>query len=161
MSVNGTDTGSMKINPGNYRRGPAEARELSEAARKFEAVLIGQFFKLMHSTVVRRGALDKSFQRGMYEEMLQTEFARSFSRRGGFGLHRQMVERLDNLTEGKAGEGMKDKEADNSFQKIESNESIRISPRSKPLQIEKPTGGRLNIDPANEIIQRGAGESEE
>ncbi|GEM_PF-2796923 len=71
-----------------------ESGKLEEVSRDFEGILIGQFFRLMSSTIGEGGIIEKSFQRSIYEDMLQNEFARVFSRRGGFRLHEILVKRL-------------------------------------------------------------------
>ncbi len=78
-----------------------DLKKLEKAARDFESILIGQFFKLMHSTVGDEGAIEKSFPRKLYEEMMQDEFAREFSGQGGFNLQKVLVERY---TSGKPAE---------------------------------------------------------
>lgn len=82
--------GSVNTSGGDGRN----LKKLEKAARDFEAILIGQFFKLMHSTVGDEGVIEKSFPRKMYEEMMQDQFAREFSGQGGFNLQKVLVEKF-------------------------------------------------------------------
>jgi Rod binding domain-containing protein len=71
--------------------------KLEKAARDFEAVLIGQFFRIMRSTVQSDGIIGRSFQRRVYEEMIQDEFAKSFAERGGFGMQELLIEKFQGV----------------------------------------------------------------
>lgn len=67
-------------------------KELEKAATDFEAVLIGQFFRLMQKTISHDGVVKRSFERGIYEDMLQNEFAKAFAKGGGMDLHEMIVD---------------------------------------------------------------------
>lgn len=71
-------------------------KKLEKAAKDFEAVLMSQFFRLMHATVGDEGVIDRSFSRKIYEEMIQDEFAGAFCEQGGFGLQKVLVEKFRN-----------------------------------------------------------------
>jgi Rod binding domain-containing protein len=74
--------------------GTENAETLQEAARGFEEVFVEQLFRNMFSTLNRSSMVEKSFQRKIYEEMLQKEFADIYVENGGVGLGRALVEQL-------------------------------------------------------------------
>ena len=71
--------------------GASSRRSADTVARDFEAVLLGQMFRIMQGTVAGGGVIERSFQRQVYEEMLGDEFAKAFAERGGLGLHRAVA----------------------------------------------------------------------
>jgi len=66
--------------------------QLEDVAKDFEAILIGQFFRLMNKTISSEGFIKKSFERGIYEDMFHDELAKAYARRGGLNLHRIIVD---------------------------------------------------------------------
>ncbi|MBD3180327.1 MAG: hypothetical protein GF417_12550 [Candidatus Latescibacteria bacterium] len=74
--------------------GTEKAESLQEAARGFEEVFVEQLFRNMFSTLNRSSMVEKSFQRKIYEEMLQKEFADIYVENGGVGLGRALSEQL-------------------------------------------------------------------
>ena len=72
--------------------GIKDRRQLENVARDFEAILIGQFFRLMNKTISSEGFIKKSFERGIYEDMFHDELAKAYSKRGGLNLHRIIVD---------------------------------------------------------------------
>ncbi|MBU8922184.1 MAG: rod-binding protein [Bacteroidales bacterium] len=89
-----------KISPAiGANRQIAEKAEIEKAARDFESILIGQFFKLMHSTIGDSGVIERSFSRKIYEEMMQDEIAKEFSKSGGLSLNKVLVDRFVRIQE--------------------------------------------------------------
>lgn len=89
----------MKINNlhrGNFREthlnGFKNEKQLEKVAKDFEAILIGQFFRLMNKTISNEGVIKKSFERGIFEDMFHDELAKAYAKRGGLNLHRIIVD---------------------------------------------------------------------
>jgi len=72
--------------------GIKNSRQLEDVAKDFEAILIGQFFRLMNKTISSEGFIKKSFERGIYEDMFHEELAKAYAKRGGLNLHRIIVD---------------------------------------------------------------------
>jgi Rod binding domain-containing protein len=159
--MNGPDTVSMKIEPRDYRRVEDKYTNMQEVARDFESLLIGQFFKLMHSTITDRGVVGKSFQRNIYEEMLQTEFARAFSRRGGFGLHQEVVESFRFSGDNSTGRDEGSKKKVEGYKKIIDGSSSEVHPNGSSSRLDIKELKSNKISPTGKINYTGVGESED
>ncbi len=81
-----------KRNSYSALNGIKNRRQLDDVAKDFEAILIGQFFRLMNKTISSEGFIKKSFERGIYEDMFHDELAKAYARRGGLNLHRIIVD---------------------------------------------------------------------
>jgi len=71
-----------------------KAETVEEAAKNFEEVFVEQLFRNIYSTMNSGSLVKKSFQRRIYEQMLQKEFADLYARNGEMGLARVLKERL-------------------------------------------------------------------
>ncbi len=95
----------MEIKINNIMKMPAAGngnmKKLEKAAKDFEAILMSQFFRIMHSTVGDEGVIDRSFSRKIYEEMIQNEFAGAFCEQGGFGLQKVLVDKFKRCVDDK------------------------------------------------------------
>ncbi len=80
------------IPEGKRLNGFKSQKQLEEVAKDFEAILIGQFFRLMNKTVSSEGVIKKSFERGIYEDMLHDELAKAYAKRGGLNLNKIIVD---------------------------------------------------------------------
>jgi Rod binding domain-containing protein len=124
----------MKLQPAPLTSGIEGRRRLEKAAVDFEAILIGQFFKVLHSTVGNGGLIKRSFQRSIYEEMLQDEFAKSFAKRGGFNVHKVLMKQLGSGSHGTT-DSPEPGEAPPAGKSLETSRS-RHAERSSPLNRE-------------------------
>ena len=64
----------------------ADVEGMKKAAEQFETFFLGQLFKTMRQTVPKDGLFEQGFSSEVYTEMLDQEYARSLSEKGGIGL---------------------------------------------------------------------------
>ena len=74
--------------------GADDDQKLMEAAREFESLFIGELWKSMRNTVPESEFLGRGNAEKIYQSMLDQEYARIGSQRGGFGLAEQLVRQL-------------------------------------------------------------------
>lgn len=67
---------------------------LKKVAKEFEEIFVNMLLKSMRSTIMDGGLTEKSNQRGMFEGMLDEEFAKQISEKGGIGIQDMMVRQL-------------------------------------------------------------------
>jgi len=81
--------------------GKAEAEKAGEKARldqvmhEFESLLIEQMLKEMRNNVPESPIFGESRGREIFNEMLDGEYAKAMEQRGGLGLARFMVDKMD------------------------------------------------------------------
>ncbi len=71
-----------------------ELKELEEAAKQFESLLLHEMIKAMRKTVPEGGLTEQSFGRKIFTEMQDEENATTMATMGGIGLHRILVDQL-------------------------------------------------------------------
>lgn len=67
---------------------------LKKVAKEFEEIFLNMLLKSMRSTIEDGGLTEKSNQRGIFEGMLDEEFAKQISQKGGIGIQDMMVRQL-------------------------------------------------------------------
>lgn len=67
---------------------------LKKVAKEFEEIFVNMLLKSMRSTIMDGGLTEKSNQRGIFEGMLDEEFAKQISEKGGIGIQDMMVRQL-------------------------------------------------------------------
>lgn len=67
---------------------------LKKVAKEFEEIFVNMLLKSMRSTIMDGGLTEKSNQRGIFEGMLDEEFAKQISDKGGIGIQDMMVRQL-------------------------------------------------------------------
>ncbi|KXG76276.1 rod-binding protein [Thermotalea metallivorans] len=79
-----------------------DEKKLMETCKQLEAVFLNMVFKTMRSTVQRDGFIPRSFEREMFEGMLDEKVAENIAMGQGIGLAQQMYKQLSrNFTSGK------------------------------------------------------------
>ena len=63
-----------------------DPESIAAAAREFESLMLEQMMKSMRATVSKSGLADGGFGGGVFEEMLDAEYARVATTKGGIGL---------------------------------------------------------------------------
>ncbi|MBN1164360.1 MAG: hypothetical protein JXB45_07260 [Candidatus Krumholzibacteriota bacterium] len=140
----------------------SELNRLKRASRDFESVFISQFFKLMHTTVGNDGVLKRSFSRQIYEEMIQDEFAKAFTARGGFKLQDILIEKFQDSVKKNGSESARNERSSRKLNRIKNNapesgkgrkpgatgfmkitERERVDPEFKPLVTPRPVNGTI------------------
>jgi len=71
-----------------------EQEALKKATEDFEAIFLTMMFKNMRNTVPDGGLVEKSFGRGIYEEMQDEKMAEDISQNGGVGLAKELYQQL-------------------------------------------------------------------
>lgn len=71
-----------------------EQQALKKATEDFEAIFLTMMFKNMRNTVPDGGLMEKSFGRGIYEEMQDEKMAEEISTSGGVGLAKELYQQL-------------------------------------------------------------------
>lgn len=71
-----------------------EQQALKKATEDFEAIFLTMMFKNMRNTVPDGGLMEKSFGRGMYEEMQDEKMAEEISQNGGVDLAKELYQQL-------------------------------------------------------------------
>jgi len=71
-----------------------EQQALKKATEDFEAIFLTMMFKNMRNTVPEGGLTEKSFGRGIYEEMQDEKMAEDISASGGVGLAKELYQQL-------------------------------------------------------------------
>ena len=71
-----------------------EQQALKKATEDFEAIFLTMMFKNMRNTVPDGGLMEKSFGRGIYEEMQDEQMAEEISASGGVGLAKELYQQL-------------------------------------------------------------------
>jgi Rod binding domain-containing protein len=72
----------------------AERQRLREAAKEFEVMLLETMVRAMRKNVPESGLFPKDSGREIFQEMLDTKYARLLADRGNFGLDTLMVRQL-------------------------------------------------------------------
>lgn len=67
-----------------------EAPSLAEAAKRFEAYLVGEMLRMAHDSPLASGLLDGGSAGRMYRELQLQEIARLATEHGGFGIAEQL-----------------------------------------------------------------------
>lgn len=78
----------------------ARRPDVADAARKFEAVLLGQVFQMMLSTVPEDGPFGGGHAESIYKGMLAEKMGEEMSKRGGVGLTPKVFDELMRLGQG-------------------------------------------------------------
>ncbi len=76
------------------RPGELEQLRLREAAREFEGLLVEQMVKEMRKSVPKSGLLGDEPGHELFQEMLDGEFVRLMTRKGGIGIADYLVRSL-------------------------------------------------------------------
>ncbi len=84
----------------NLNAGQDKAR-LRKAAQEFEALLVEQMLKEMRKTVPESNLFGEEKGREIFREMLDGEFARLMTGRGGIGIADFIVRSLEKQNQGK------------------------------------------------------------
>ena len=71
-----------------------EQEALKKATEDFEAIFLTMMFKNMRNTVPDGGLMEKSFGRGIYEEMQDEKMAEEIASNGGVGLAKELYQQL-------------------------------------------------------------------
>ncbi len=71
-----------------------EQQALKQATEDFEAIFLTMMFKNMRNTVPDGGLMEKSFGRGVYEEMQDEKMAEEIAQNGGVGLAKDLYQQL-------------------------------------------------------------------
>ena len=71
-----------------------EQEALKKATEDFEAIFLSMMFKNMRNTVPEGGLMEKSFGRGIYEEMQDEKMAEEIASSGGVGLAKELYQQL-------------------------------------------------------------------
>ncbi len=71
-----------------------EQQALKKATEDFEAIFLTMMFKNMRNTVPDGGLMEKSFGRGIYEEMQDEKMAEEIASNGGVGLAKELYQQL-------------------------------------------------------------------
>ncbi len=74
--------------------GRAEDSRLREAAKEFEGIMVEMMVKAMRKNVPESPLLGKSNARGIFQEMLDSEYVRLMVDRGGLGIADLLVDQL-------------------------------------------------------------------
>ena len=69
-----------------------EPRNLEEACREFEALLLERLFEAMDRTVDRSGLFGRSHAQALYRSLWYQALAREIARSGGLGLAERLME---------------------------------------------------------------------
>ncbi|MCZ6531439.1 MAG: rod-binding protein [SAR324 cluster bacterium] len=91
---------ASEISGEKLRAGQDKAR-LRKAAQEFEALLVEQMLKEMRKSVPESNLFGKEKGREIFKEMLDGEFVRLMTGRGGIGLADFIVRNLENQYQGK------------------------------------------------------------
>lgn len=79
-----------------------DEKKLMDTCKQLEAVFLNMVFKTMRSTVQGDGFIPRSFEREMFEGMLDEKMAENIATGQGIGLAREMYKQLSrNFTAGK------------------------------------------------------------
>lgn len=76
---------------------PKEKKDLVKVAQEFEAVFLDTVLKSMRQSVEKSGFMDGGHAEGMYQSMLDTEYAKIMSQTNVAGLHKHIVKQLEGL----------------------------------------------------------------
>jgi len=79
---------------GQVDGGPRAGR-LNQVVHEFEALLVEQMLKEMRNNIPDSPLFGPSRAREIFNEMLDGEYARAMENRGGLGLARFMIERME------------------------------------------------------------------
>ena len=78
-------------------KGDLEA--LKKVSKEFEEVFINMMLKAMRNTIEDGGLVEKSNQRGIFEGMLDEEFAKKMVENNGIGIQEMMVRQMSRYVE--------------------------------------------------------------
>ena len=78
-----------------------DLESLRKSTQEFEAIYINELFKAMRKTIPEGGLFEKDTSTEIYQEMLDMETSRNFSKSKGLGLADAMFEQLRHLVENK------------------------------------------------------------
>jgi flagellar protein FlgJ len=77
------------------QRSEAESARLDQVMQEFESLLIEQMLKQMRKNVPDSPIFGESRSREIFNEMLDGEYAKAMEKRGGLGLARFMLEKME------------------------------------------------------------------
>lgn len=72
--------------------------DLEQASRQFESLLLNFMIREMRATVPESSLLPTSMAQDMFTSMLDEKYADSMAENGGIGLHRLLIEQLEDVT---------------------------------------------------------------
>jgi len=80
---------------------PANQVELEQASRQFESLLLNFMIREMRATVPESSLFPASMAQDLFTSMLDEQYADSMAESGGIGLHRLIVEQLNDAASDK------------------------------------------------------------
>lgn len=86
---------NMQI-PNNKTSPPKNDKELMDACKDFEAILIKQMLDSMRKTVPDSGLLDEGPGKEIFEDMLYDEYANKMAETANLGISKMLYKQLSN-----------------------------------------------------------------
>ncbi|RMG57732.1 MAG: flagellar assembly peptidoglycan hydrolase FlgJ [Gammaproteobacteria bacterium] len=137
------------------RAAKGEEGSLEEAARQFEALLLGQMLRQMRDSQKVEGGLFDSPALDQYQQMMDQQLAQDLSRRGGIGLARFIVRQMSNPPEPQSTDEGK-MAATGMGQGREAAPELPQEPEAfvhTLLPLARPAAERLGVEPAALVAQ--------